>query len=211
MNRKVFALFLVGCVGLILAGSASAGPVSSKLTAEELATIKGGGIVAKDTLQEGPQGYAVAFGIMKFKSVEEFWTVVMDYEHYVDFFPKVKYCTLIKKTNSQSLAEFGVDLGVTTAVYTGIHTIADDRLRMDWTMDKSRPHKFFSASEGWWILEELSAGVWLVEYKMDVKLDFGVLSKAANKAVAAMAKKDLPRVIQNVSKRIESGGTWTDK
>jgi len=211
MNRKVLVALLVGSVCLLLAGAASAGPVSDKLTAEELAKIKAGGIVAKDTLQEGPAGYAVAFGIMKFKSVEEFWTVTMDYEHYVDFFPKVKYCTVIKKTQSQSLAEFGVDLGVTTAVYTGINTIAGDRQRMDWTMDKSRPHKFFSACDGWWILEELEPGVWLVEYKMDVKLDFGVLSKAANKAVAAMAKKDLPRVIENVGKRIESGGTWTDK
>lgn len=182
---------------------------AAKLTAEELARVKQGDIVVHSHLdRETAKGYGIAFGMLHMSSPEDFWAVLWDYAHYPDFFPRILAAREIRKTGRQSQVEYDTDAGVLTLTHTNIHTIADDRLRLDYVLDKSRPHRYVRVHDGYWLLEQLAPGLWLLEYKMVLEFDFGVLSKTANRAVIARAETDLPEALRCVRRRVESGGVW---
>jgi len=208
-HRKLFVLSLFVFMLLFAGSTVLAGPISEKLTAAELAKVKGGEIIAKNEIDHASQkGYGVAYGVIK-GTPENLWKLIMDTDAYLSFYPRLNAVQCIKKTNSQALIEFHMDATATEMVYTTINTIAADRLRMDWTLDKSRPHKYLKLSDGYWMTEPIDGGLMLVEYKVIVELDLGILTKVAEKIVNAMAKDDLPEVVLATKKRIESGFTWT--
>lgn len=193
----------------ILASPAAAGPVSNKLTSAELARVKAGEVIIHETLTKNHEdGYAAAFGIIHFQDPQAFWDVAGDFGHFPEFIPKIEKATLIKQVGKQSLVEFYLDGTIETLIYSCVHTISEDNLRVDWTLDKSRPHVRYKVNDGYWQLEQLAPGLWLTEYNMTVSFDFGILTKAANKIVNTMVKEDLPNVMGNTRKRIESGGVW---
>jgi len=194
---------------LLLPAAAAAQAPSAKLTAEESAQVRRGEIVVKNQLdRETAKGYGVAFGVLHLSSPEDFWSVLWDYAQYPDFFPRILAAREIRKTDRQSQVEYDTDAGILTLTHTNIHTIADDRLRLDYVLDKSRPHRYVRVHDGHWLLEQLEPGLWLLEYKMVLEFDFGVLSKTANRAVIARAETDLPDALRCVRRRVESGGAW---
>ncbi|NLH49011.1 MAG: hypothetical protein GX444_10460 [Myxococcales bacterium] len=207
MLRRFFWLGLLMAV-ILAASTALAGPVSSKLTPEELAKVKAGQIVVKNNIQNGSEkGYGVAYGIMK-GSVDDFWKVIFDYSHYLEFYPRLEKVTPVSVTASQAIVTFDMDATIKTMTYTTVGTIDADRMGMTWVLDMNRPHKFFKANDGHWKLEQLEPGVILAEYLVSVSLDLGPFSGMATKIVNSMAKDDLPDVINCTRKRLESGGTW---
>jgi ribosome-associated toxin RatA of RatAB toxin-antitoxin module len=211
MLQRRIALVLVCLWAFLVLGVALAladGPVSSQLTANEMAQVKSGQIVVKNKIEKGAdQGYGVAYGIIK-GTPEDFWKVIFDHEHYMDFYPRLKGVTIVERTKSKAVISFKMDATIKTLDYTTIGTVTDDRLRMDWVQDETRPHKFFKKNDGYWQLEQLEPGVLLVEYKVLVALDLGPFSGVASKIVNMMAKDDLPDVVDCTRKRVESGGTW---
>jgi ribosome-associated toxin RatA of RatAB toxin-antitoxin module len=203
--RRVFvvAIFLLG-----FAAIASAGPISGKLTPAELAKIKNGEIIVKNNIDtKTDSGTGVAFGVIK-GSVEEFWKVIFDHEHYMDFYPRLEGVRVIKRDKKIAVIEFDMDATLKTITYTTAATVSDDRMRMDWVLDATRPHKYFKKNGGYWQLEKLDDNTLLVEYSVDVALDFGPFSSVATKVVNSMAKDDLPDVIVCTRERVQSGGTW---
>lgn len=207
LHRKCFVFCLLAFI-LLFAGSTLAGPISDKLTAAELAKVKAGEIISKNEIDNASQkGYGVAYGAIK-GSPEDLWKLIMDTGSYMEFYPRLNAVNCLKKTNSQALIEFHMDATATEMIYTTINTIAADRLRMDWTLDKSSPHKYLKLSDGYWMAEPIDGGLMLVEYKVIVELDLGILTKVAEKIVNTMAKDDLPEVVLATKKRIESGFTW---
>lgn len=207
--RSVPRLIIVcSLLVLLFAATSWAGPVSSKLTAAELARVKAGEVILKNNFTEkGDSGSGVAFGIIK-GSVDDFWKVIFDHEHYMDFYPRLEGLTIVERNDKLATIEFKMDVTLTTVTYTTIGVVTDDRMGMTWTLDMNRPHKFFKKTDGYWKLEQLEPGVLLVEYQVDVALDFGPFSSIATKIVNSMAKDDLPDVIVCTRNRVESGGTW---
>lgn len=208
MSEKLSVLLIVVLL-LGAATSALAGPVSSQLTAEELARIKNGEIIVKNRIdKDSEQGYGVAYGVMK-GSKEDFWAVITDYGNYLDIYPRLEQVSVVKKQgNSVYTVEFHMDATLTTMVYTTESTISPERDKMTWKLAENRPHKYMNKSDGWWQLEELEPGVILAEYRVIIGLDLGIFSKIASKVVQAMSKDDLPDVVECTRKRMESGGTW---
>ncbi len=200
---------LAAILAVILVSPAMAGPVSDKLSGEELARAKKGEVITHETLTKNHEdGFAAAYGVIRFQDPQEFWNVMGDFEHFPDFVPKIEKASVIKQKGRQTLVEFHMDGTIETLIYSCIHTQSEDNLRVDWTLDKQRPHVRYKVNDGYWLLEQLEPGVWLVEYNMTASFDFGILTKAANKVVNTMVKDDLPNVVGNVRKRIESGGAW---
>jgi ribosome-associated toxin RatA of RatAB toxin-antitoxin module len=190
------------------ASAAWAGPVSSKLSAADMEKLKAGQIIARSDIKAGNEsGAGVAFGIIKC-TPEEFWKTIFDHEHYTEFYPRLKKIQIVSRDNSKAVITFWMDVTLTTMEYTTIGIVTPDRLRMTWSQDDGKPHKYFKKNDGYWQLEVLDGGLLLVEYKVDVGLDLGVFSSAATKIVNLMAKDDLPEVVDATRKRIESGGTW---
>ncbi|MDP8223512.1 MAG: SRPBCC family protein [Candidatus Lernaella stagnicola] len=186
-----------------------AGPVTSKLTPEELAAVKAGKVIVKNDIKENSEsGVGVAYGVIR-GTIDDFWKVIFDHENYTDFYPRLEGIKVVER-NKYSLAtiEFKMDATIKTLTYTTIGTVTADKTRMDWKLDMNRPHKFFKKNGGYWQLEEIEPGVLLAEYQVEVALDLGPFSRVATKIVNSMAKDDLPEVIECTKNRVESGGTW---
>ena len=213
MMRKLTILFTVVLTTMVFylaaQGAAGSGPVSSKLTAQELARVKAGEIVVKNEMnEESSSGHGVAFGIFH-GSKEDFWKVIFDYDNYLDIYPRLEKVTLIERDGNKYVVEFHLDATLKTIVYTTINILSEDRTRLRWTLDQTRPHKYLKVSDGYWQLEELEPGVLLGEYKVIVELDLGILTGVVSGIVRSMSRDDLPDVLIATRKRMESGGTWT--
>jgi len=188
---------------------AAAGVVSDGLTPEELARVQRGEVVVHTNLGGGAkEGYAAAFGVMRFSDAGQFWSALGDYDGFPEFLPRVKKAAVIKKEGSTTWLELTIDGGLKPVTYTNVYTHFPDRQRTEWVLDASRPHEPYTKNTGYWQLEELSPGVFLVEHQNAVGVDFGAVAVIANRVMNSMLKKDLPKVIENVRRRIESGGKW---
>lgn len=197
---------------LALCGVAWAGPISDKLTAEELATIHAGGVVVHTTLGGGSHdGYAAAFGIMRFDDEAKFWTVLADYDHFHEFLPRVEKAVVVKKEGAKTWLQLTIDGGYKSITYTNIYTFDAAARRTQWVLDFTFAHEPYTKNTGYWQLEPLEPGVYLVEHQNAVGVDFGPLAAIGNRVMNSMLKKDLPKVISNVRNRIDSGGIWKQK
>jgi ribosome-associated toxin RatA of RatAB toxin-antitoxin module len=205
---KLSVLVLAFVFAFTVAAAYAEGPVSSLLTPAELAKVKAGQIVVKNKIDKNSeQGSGAAYGVIK-GTPEDFWKVIFDHEHYMEFYPRLKGVTVVERDKSHAVISFKMDATIKTLDYTTAATVTPDRLRMDWVQDDSRPHKYFKKNDGYWQLEQLEPGLLLVEYKVLVALDLGPFSGVASKIVNMMAKDDLPDVVECTRKRVESGGTW---
>jgi ribosome-associated toxin RatA of RatAB toxin-antitoxin module len=188
--------------------AASAGPVSDKLSAADMAKLKSGDVVTKNNIaKDGSSGSSSAWIIIK-GGPEDFWKTIWDYGHYQDFYPRLKKVTVRSIDQSNSDVEFQMDVTIKTLTYTLDAKISDDRLRLDWRLNENQPHQYFKKNNGYWILEPLGDGTILAEYKVELLLDLGILTSVATKIVNLMAKDDLPDMMIATKKRIESGNTW---
>jgi len=212
MRFVTFVCLLLAAV-LVCSTLAQAGPVSAKLKADELARVKKGEIILKNIIDEQTQkGYGSAFAVYK-GTKDEFWKVILDYEHYLDIYPRLKKVTPISKTADTYLVEFYLDASIKTIIYTTINKLSADKSKVSWTLDPNRPHEYLKRTDGYWQLEELEPGLLLAEYRVEVELDMGtgVIASLVNRVVRAMSKDDLPEVMDCTRKRLESGGTWKRK
>ena len=203
---RIFLLIVVFC--LVWAPFAKAGVVSDKLTPEEITRLKAGEVILKnDISKKSKAGSGVAFGVYKC-DLDTFWKVVFDYPHYTEFLPRINYAKVIKETPEEFLTEFSINATLTNLVYTSYNRLSKDKLRLDFGLDDSFPHKHQKEMIGYWQLEPLGEGMLLAEYKVSVKLDVPLIGKLIEKIVNAMSGKDLPEVLVSIRKRIDSGGTW---
>jgi coenzyme Q-binding protein COQ10 len=209
-----FARLLVFGIVLCLCTSAWAGKVSDKLTPEEIEKIKGGEVILKNDLSESNKsGSGIAYAAYPC-TLDDFWKVVLDYEHYKEIFPRIVSVKKFNEEGNRFLTEFKIDVSIKKLTYTSYNVISEDRLRLDFGLDDAYPHKYQKKMGGYWQLEQLGEKMIIAEYKVDVELDIPVIGGLINKIVRSLAGDDLPDVMNSVRKRIESGGTWnrlTDK
>jgi len=204
-NMKKFFGIVVAVVALcLLCTSVFAGPVSGKLTPDEIKRIKAGEVILKNDIQDGKKsGSGVAYGAFK-GSLDRFWEVVMDYPNYQDFFPKIKSAEIIKKDPDKFLTRFKMDVGLTTLEYVSWNKLAADKLRMDFGLDDAYPHKFQKTMNGYWLLELSDDGYILAEYKIGLSLNVPkIFEGAVNGIVNSMAGKDLPQVFTCITNRMK--------
>lgn len=191
----LFACFAVG---------AFAGPVSDKLTPEELTKVKAGEIVLKNIMDnKTKKGSGVAFGTFAC-DLDTFWKIIYDYPHYSEIFPRIISAKIVKKDDKRFLTDFVMDASVKKLVYTSWNEPSEDKLRLDFGLEKSYPHKYFSEMGGYWLLEKLDENLYLAEYKVAVSLDLPMgVDKIVGPIIKYMTGKDLPNVFHSVRKQIK--------
>lgn len=208
-NCRLFLIFALLAYLVLPLGTAGAGPISERLNAAEKARIDNREVVSRSEVSpDGAKCKAFAFAAINIASKDEVWKILLDHEHLPEFMPRLNKSVCLKQTATQSQVEFELDASIATLTYTLIRTLSADRTRLDWTLDRSRPHKYFKVNEGYYQLEEVAPGKYLIEYMTQVEMDLGVLSKVATKVTADMTGEDLPGVVDGLRKRIESGGVW---
>jgi ribosome-associated toxin RatA of RatAB toxin-antitoxin module len=207
--RSALIPFLALVIFLAIIPVAHGGPVTSKLTAAELEKVKGGEIILKKDIDgKTKSGSGIAYGVFKC-DLDAFWSVLFDYDHYPEIFPRLNWVKVIEKTPNRIVVTFSMDATLKDLEYTTLNNLSQDKKRLDFHFDERFPHPYQKSLVGYWQLEEIEPGLLLAEYKLGVALDIPLIGKIIEKIVLNMSTKDLPDVLISIRKRIDSGGTWT--
>jgi hypothetical protein len=97
-----------------------------------------------------------------------------------------------------------LDFVVTVVKYTHILTIVPEDHRVDFVTDPKGENSV-KLSAGFFRFEKVDEKTSLIFYEM-TKLEFGF--KVPGFIKTYLSSKDLPQIVLNIKKRIESGGTW---
>lgn len=126
-------------------------------------------------------------------TVEQFFTVVSDYEKYPEFLPEVKSCEVVQEEGGKKLVEYSISL-IKNFTY---------RLWMNEEVPNEVSWEFasgdiFKSSVGHWKLTE-EAGQTRAEYWIDAKFTLFVPGPVAK----ALVNVNLPSMISAYHKRVE--------
>lgn len=126
---------------------------------------------------------------------EKVFAVITDYEKYPEFLPEVKKVKVESRAGDVKEVTYTVDVKAKLITYTLKHT-ARPPAELLWTMVRGEMMK---GNDGAWVLKPVPAGT-EATYKIDLKLGALVPSLVER----MLAEQQLPGLLQNFKKRIES-------
>ena len=126
-------------------------------------------------------------------SVEQFFSVISDYEKYPEFLSEVKSCKVIQTENNRKLVEYQVSLLKTFTYRLWMQEEAPHKITWDLSSGD-----LFKASHGSWTLTE-EAGQTRALYQIDVQFSLFVPKPIAN----SLVKVNLPNMMNSYQKRIK--------
>jgi coenzyme Q-binding protein COQ10 len=126
-------------------------------------------------------------------SVQEFFNIISDYEHYPEFLAEVKSCRVIEKRDKQKLVEFNVSL-IKNFSYR-LWMSENPPKSVSWILDSG---DLFKVSTGSWELSE-EAGRTKALYTVDAKFKVFVPGPIAK----ALVNVNLPNMMSSYHKRVK--------
>lgn len=206
MNK--YLVFL--CLFLCLASSApvAAGPLYDQLTDEERAQLAAGETATRGGYLDATQTVDfTAYKLMQLQSTDEFWSVVTDYSNFPYLYGYIKKAIVLKKNDRQAAVAFVKRGGPTTVHHTMIYTYSPENGRLDWTLDKAQPHKYYLAADGHWVVEQEAEGTYLLEYRIVKRFDLGVLSDLASRQMGQSIHRGIPKMFDRIQHTMETSRT----
>jgi coenzyme Q-binding protein COQ10 len=190
------------------APAAVPGPITKKLSASELNRVKKGEIILRSsTASDTSSGAGYAVGLVN-ATPEKIWKTILDYDKYALFMPRVTHCKRTLRQGNRIDSDFVLDMGIANVRYSIIHTLRSSKNRLTWVLDKTKEADYVTKTTGYWQLEEISPGVTLVEYNVEIDIDIPFIGGLLGGLVKKLTNDDLPNVIGTMKKRIESGNSW---
>lgn len=125
-------------------------------------------------------------------SVDEFFSIISDYEKYPEILQEVKDCKVIETQGSKKLVEFHVN--VIKQFSYRLWITEEPPNKMHWVFDSG---DLFKASTGSWLLED-EAGKTRATYEVEAKFKVfipGPISKA-------LVNVNLPNMMSSYKKRV---------
>ena len=126
-------------------------------------------------------------------SVQEFYSIISDYEKYPEFLAEVKSCKVIEKRANQKLVEFNVAM-IKNFSYRLWMTEVPTK-SVSWILDSG---DLFKVSTGSWDLVE-EAGRTKATYEVDAKFKVFVPGPIAK----ALVNVNLPNMMSSYHKRVK--------
>jgi len=126
---------------------------------------------------------------------EKVFAVIEDYEKYPDFLPEVKKVAVAPGPSGAKEVTYTVDIKAKLITYTLRHT-ARPPGELSWTMVRGEMMK---GNDGAWVLKPVPSGT-EATYKIDLRLGALVPSMVER----MLAEQQLPGLLRNFKKRIES-------
>lgn len=180
---------------------------AANLTEAEFQKASSGEVVVKGELSKNAKGEDVGRGrawLVIDAPPEKCFAQLQRYEEAPQFLPRVSKVVFPEKTKEKMRVTQSIKVVLSTYTYTMIFVFNDAKKQMDWTLDKSVENDIVDTA-GTWLFTDLGNGKTLLDY--GVSVDTG---KAVPKFLSDyMTKRDLPDVLLNFKKRVESGGKWT--
>jgi hypothetical protein len=184
-------------------------PVHALMTAEQLRDVKRGQAVVVTQTERGQdghdQGRALAFFLIK-RPWREVWDQLTDYDRQWEYMPRVER-TRVVDTQNDGLVKWvhhAMTIAMVDIEYTMVQRLIPERRRVEFVLDASRPSDV-PHIEGSWQFEAVDKGrKTLIAYSIFVRSGTLVPQFVQD----FLTRRDLPEMLDNLRKRVTSGGTW---
>jgi len=204
--RKIFAFSLLAAL-LVSIAAASNGPLSD-FNEEELETLKEGEAVYRHVEKKGEDGETKGHGesyIIINAPVDKCFSIFTEFNKQHLYFPRKTKSEVVKRLDDNRVLVHKVfEFYVVDVQYHVLYTVDKDKHRVDFEMDPEYPHDIEDTA-GYFKFETIDDKSTLFTYAA-TKVETGL--KVPGFIRNYITSKDLPAVVENVKKRIESGGTW---
>ena len=168
------------------------------------ARIEAGEIVILNEVEGKKSRKALIRTMLTFNvPLEETWRVLAQVDTQKEYLPRVDYCQLVDEGPRMKNVEFVVDATLIKVRYRVIHRFNPEENFFDWYLDPDFKNEL-KRVDGFWKLYALSPQKTLARYGTRVntgRMVPGWLERF-------FAKRDIPKALDAVRKRVESGGTW---
>ena len=182
------------------------------LTPEQEAKLSKGEPVLREEQFTDDKGHRVGRGVVYIvidAPPEKIWDVILDYDHYAEFYPNVHKAEITKKEGNHIYVYFVLNaLGVLKIKYNIDHTFHKDENRLTWKMDQSKKNDF-KESIGFWQIWPRKDGKSLVCYSVYVETGRwipGFLQKAVDSL--GITSWALGKVATCMKNRVEQGEAY---
>lgn len=127
--------------------------------------------------------------------VEKCWSVISDYERYPEFLPEVKKIRTFNRRGAEVDVQYEAEV-VKVIKYT-VHMKEEAPKKLSWSFIDG---EFMKDNKGGWVLEDGGAGTTKATYSIAVEVGMLVPKTIIN----ALVDTQLPKLLENFKKRIES-------
>lgn len=127
--------------------------------------------------------------------VEKCWSVISDYERYPEFLPEVKKIRTLNRRGAEVDVQYEAEV-VKIIKYT-VHMKEEGPKKLSWSFIDG---EFMKDNKGGWVLEDAGNGTTKATYNIAVEVGMLVPKTIVN----ALVETQLPKLLENFKKRIES-------
>ncbi len=127
--------------------------------------------------------------------VEKCWSVISDYERYPEFLPEVKKIRTLNRRGAEVDVQYEAEV-VKIIKYT-VHMKEEGPKKLSWSFIDG---EFMKDNKGGWVLEDAGGGTTRATYSIAVEVGMLVPKTIVN----ALVETQLPKLLENFKKRIES-------
>jgi len=128
-------------------------------------------------------------------SVEKCFAIISDYERYPEFLPEVKRIKTANRRGAE--VDLHYEAEVIKMIKYAVHIHEEKPTKVSWTLIDG---EFMKDNRGGWVLEPLADGTTKATYNIAVEVGLLVPKTIVN----ALVDTQLPRLLENFKKRIES-------
>jgi len=128
-------------------------------------------------------------------SLDKCWAVISDYERYPEFLPEVKKIRTMNRRGNEVDVQYEAEV-VKVIKYT-VHMKEEGPKKVSWSFIDG---EFMKDNKGGWVLEDLGNGTTKATYSIEVEVGMLVPKTIVN----GLVDSQLPRLLENFKKRIES-------
>jgi hypothetical protein len=200
----IIALLLM----VVCSAAAAADSPLDRFTAEERQKLTKGEAVYRHVKTEGEDGkihgHGESYAVIN-APIDRCWKIFTEFDKHQLYFPRKKKSEVVKSEGNKYWVYKQFEFYVVTVEYTVLYTVDKERRRVDFDMDKSYPHDLEDTA-GYFQFEKLDDKRTLFTYAA-TRVETGL--KVPGFIQEYLTSRDLPAVVLNVKKRIESGGKWT--
>jgi len=206
---KKLLIHMIGIFIIVICSAAVAtdSPLD-RFTAEERQKLEKGEAVFKHVQTKSDDGETRGHGesaAIINKPIDQCWKILLEYDKMHLYFPRKTKSEVVEKEGNRVAVYKEFSFYVTSIKYTMDYFVDADAHRIDYKINKKYPSDI-KDTEGIFLFEKVDEKRTLFTYAV-LKLDTGV--KVPGFIQEYITSKDLPAVVLNVKKRIESGGKWT--
>lgn len=188
-------------------GDAPAKSPLDRFSAEERAKLTAGEAIYRHVEKKGEDGqtsgHAESVALIK-APVDRCFSIFTEFDKQELYFPRKTKSEVLKQEGNRFWVQKEFWFYVISVEYVVIYTKDEKAHRVDFEMDKAYPHDLEDTA-GYFQFEAVDANTSLFTYAA-TRVETGL--KVPNFIREYITSRDLPAVVINVKKRIESGGTW---